>query len=91
LTIKINWLFLLCILVPFIITHLLGLVGQGFIIYDTQNNEDLFEDLWRNQAIGIASVKKRESMIHKDGVPEILIDSYNRDWRGEIGKANFKM
>lgn len=89
LAVKFSWLFLLCLLAPFTIVSLLGPIGHGFVIYDAQNNEDFFDDLWQNQAISIASVKKHESMIHKDGVPEIMIVPYNQDWREKIGKVEF--
>lgn len=84
-----NWFFLLCILIPFLITRLLAPIGQRFIFHDAQNNEDLFDDLWQNQAIGIMSVRKHESLIHKDSVPDIIIDPSNHDWRVEISKAEF--
>ncbi|MDP1760184.1 MAG: hypothetical protein Q8L01_01880 [Candidatus Woesebacteria bacterium] len=86
LAIKINLFYLLGILMPFLITRLLKPVGQGFIIYDAQNDEVLFDDLWANKAIGIMSVAKHDSVIHKDGVPDMIIDPYNRDWRKEINK-----
>jgi hypothetical protein len=89
LAIIVNWFFLLCILVPVIIKPLLNPIGQGFMIYDAQHNEDLFDDLWQNQAIGIFSSKKHESLVHKDGVPDIIIDPYSQDWRDEIGRAEF--
>lgn len=66
--------------------NILSRIGQGFMIYDAQNNEDLFDDLWQNQFIGIVSAKKHESLIHKDGVPDIIIDPSNDDWREEIDK-----
>jgi hypothetical protein len=89
LAILINWFFLLCILVPVIIKALLNPIGQGFMIYDARNNEDLFDDLWQNQEICIMSVKRHESPIHKDGVPDIIIEPYNQNWREKISKAKF--
>ena len=89
LAVKISWLFLLCLLAPITIVHLFGSIGHGFILYDAQNDEVFFDDLWQSQAISIASLKKRESVIHKDGVPENFIVPHNQDWREEIGKANF--
>ncbi len=86
LAIKINWLYLFGILMPFLIKKLFKPVGQGFIIFDAQNDEVLFDDLWVNRQIGIMSTKTRESAIHKDGVPEIIIDPYNQNWRDEIFK-----
>jgi len=86
LAIKINSFYLLGILMPFLITRLLEPIGQGFIIYDAQNDEVLFDDLWANKAVGIMSVAKHESVIHKNGVPDIIIDPYNQDWREQIIK-----
>ena len=85
-----NWFFLLLIAVPMILKiFILNPIGQGFIIYDAQHNEELFDDLWQNQLIGIFSVKKHESPIHKEGTPDIIIDPYNMDWRVEINRAEF--
>lgn len=89
LAIKINKLYLLGLLAPFLVTRLLKPIGQGFLIYDAQNNEVLFDDLWTNKIIGITSMKKHKSMIHKNGVPDITIDSYNQDWREQINKKDF--
>lgn len=89
LTIKINLFYLLGILMPFLITRLLKPIGQGFIIYDAQNDEVLFDDLWTNKAIGIMSIAKHESVVHKNGVPDIIIDSHNQDWREQINKENY--
>lgn len=85
--VTISWFFLLCLLGPFVIGSFLGAIGHGFIIYDAENDEELFDDLWQNQAVCIASVKKRESVTHKGGVPEIMVTPYNQDWREEIGKS----
>lgn len=89
LAVKISWLFLLCLLTPFTIVSLVGPIGHGFIIYDAQNDEDLFDDLWQNQAISIASVKKHESMVHKNGVPDIMIVPHKHNWREEIDGNEF--
>jgi len=90
LAIKVNKLYLLGFLIPFLITKLLKSIGQGFMIYDAQNDEVLFDDLWANKSIGIMSTTKHESVIHKSGVPDIIIDSYNQDWREQIIKRFLK-
>ncbi len=89
LAIKINKLYLLFLLIPFLIKRLSGPIGQGFIIYDAQNDEVLFDDLWANKAIGIMSIAKHESVVHKNGVPDIMIDPHKHDWREEIDKNTF--
>lgn len=84
--VRFGWLFgvILWIAHYFMQKKVFAGIGQGFTIYDAQNNEDLFDDLWQNQFIGIVSTKKRESNIHKDGVPEIIIDPSGDDWREKI-------
>lgn len=89
LAIKINWLYLLCILIPFLITKLLRPIGQGFIICDAQNDENLFDDLWANQLIGIMSTAKHESVVHRNGIPDTIIDSYSHDWREKVNDGVF--
>lgn len=91
LAIKVNKLYLLGFLMPLLITRLLKPIGQGFIIYDAQNDEVLLDDLWANKAIGIMSITKHESVIHKSRVPDIVIDPYNQDWREQINKEIFKI
>jgi hypothetical protein len=91
LAIKVNLLYLLGILMPFLITRLLKPIGQGFMIHDAKNDEVLFDDLWANKTIGIMSTAKHESMIHKNGTPDIIIDPYNQDWREQINKEIFKI
>jgi len=85
LTIKINKLYLLGLLMPFLITRLLKPVGKGFIIHDAQNDEALFNDLWANKLIGILS-KKHKNNTHKNKVLDIVIDSFNQDWKEQINK-----
>ena len=74
---------------PLLITRLFKPIGQGFLIYDAQNNENLFDDLWTNQAIGIMSTAKHESMIRDNNIPDIIIDPYNQDWKEEINSRVF--
>lgn len=71
---------------PFLITRLLKPFGYGFLIYDAKNDEGLFDDLWANKFIGITSTAKYESMVHKNGTPDIIIGPYNQDWREQIDK-----
>ena len=78
--------FLILILVPFILTKLLEPVGLKMVITAVLENENLFEDLWKNQMIGIMSTKMRESVLHSGGVPEIIIDPINKNWKIEINK-----
>ncbi|MBF0595212.1 MAG: hypothetical protein HQL22_09615 [Candidatus Omnitrophica bacterium] len=83
LAIKISWWFLLIILTPYVITQILGFWGRGFILFDVANDENFFDDLYRNSFIGIFSAANRDSMLHKEGVPEKII-LYPKDWRREI-------
>ncbi len=87
---KYGWIYLTIILVPYLIRMILRPVGQGFLLADLKVNEDLFESLWDRKAIGICSIKKRESLIHKEGIPEVMVDSdtgrpgYVTDWKSQI-------
>jgi hypothetical protein len=88
---KFGWIYgLLTWVVHYIIQRIVfSGIGQGFMLYDAQHNENLFDDLWQNQSIGILSVKKRDSVMHEDGVPVIIIDPHNQDWRKEIKTGKF--
>lgn len=87
-----GWIYLILIFVPVVIKVILKPVGQGFIIADLQENEALFNALWDRKAIGICSIKKRKSTIHKNGIPEVIIDSddslpgYVGDWKSQLSK-----
>ena len=87
---KFSWLYgLLIWLIHYIVQKkILSEIGQNLMIKDALINEVLFDDLWNNQAIGIMSVKKHESAIHKDGVPDLIIDPSNQNWREVIDKEN---
>jgi hypothetical protein len=86
LAIKMNLFYLFGFLVPFLVTKIFKPIGQGFIIYDAQKNEELFDDLWDNQQIGIMSTKMSGSVLDQKEFPEIIIDSFNQNWREEIIK-----
>lgn len=66
---KVNGIYLFASLTPFLIIRLFDEVGQGFIIYDAQNDEALFHLLWATNKIAI--------MITKTG---FIIPSGTRDW-----------
>jgi hypothetical protein len=94
LAIKIDPFYLLMILIPILIKRFLNSVGQGFIIYDAQNNEKVFDILWKNQVIGIFSTETKEDLVINEvnlskgrkPIPKIIIDSYGQDWREELGR-----
>lgn len=73
----------------FIQKHVFDGIGQGFMLYDAQTNEELFDELWQNQSIGIVSVRKHKSPIHREGVPDMFIDSRSHDWKKELNKLDF--
>jgi|GEM_PF-3164325 len=75
---------LFLILIPLILTRILKPIGQDFMICDAKNNEKLFEELWENRLIGILSIEKKSSLVHKKGTPTFIIDSHNKNWRTEI-------
>lgn len=87
---KFGWIYgLLTWLVHYIVQKkILSRIGQDFMIYDAQRNENLFDELWQNQSIGILSTRKKGSLVQKDGVPEVIIDPHRHDWRKEIKWAN---
>lgn len=70
---KFTWLYLLLILVSPLITRLLRPVGHGFLIYDAQVNEELFDDLWNNNLVGIASTEMYTSPGSGKATPKIII------------------
>ncbi len=95
-----NKLYLLCVLIPFIITHLCRSVGHGFLTYDMLQDEKMLDTLWSKGLVGgILSTKKKNWGEEKDEIinelgkkysahhPEIAIWSYNnKDWREELLK-----
>lgn len=85
-SIKINYFYLLLTLIPFIITKIFKSIGEGFLSYEAKRDEVLFQELWDNKFVGIFSKSKIESLIHKEGVPNFVIDSLNQDWKVEIIK-----
>jgi len=90
LALEINKWFLLGLVFPFTIRKILSPIGQGFLLYDAQNDEALFDGLWENKVIGIVSVMRRERLTYNDGVPDIIIDStIQSDWREQIKNKKF--
>ena len=82
--VKFGWFYLLCLLTPFFITQLSKPIGQVFLVSEARKNESLLDDLWQNQMIGILSIAKHESPIHKNGTPDIIIDPSTHDWKKQI-------
>jgi hypothetical protein len=96
-----NKLYLLCVLIPFIITHLFRLVGHVFLTYDILQDEQMLDTLWVTGLVaGILSTKKENWEDEKDEITkevakkyyshhsEVAIWSYNNeDWREELLKS----
>ncbi|MDD3427558.1 MAG: hypothetical protein PHR42_01305 [Caldisericia bacterium] len=82
-----NKLYLFCLLVPIIVTHLFRSIGHAFLTYDILNDENLLDTLWATQLVGgIVSTKKNEHNLN-----EICIWSHSwRDWRDGLLK-NFEL
>lgn len=71
---KFGWLLFFLIFIPFFLIKLLMKeVGKGFLLADAQDEERLFNFLWDKEKIGIFSIRKRESLVNKDGIPEVMI------------------
>jgi hypothetical protein len=89
---KYGWIYLFVFFIPYLVRIILKPIGQGFLLADLKVNEDLFNMLWNRKAIGICSIKKKESVVHKNGVPEVIIDSdigmpgYVGDWKSQLSK-----
>jgi hypothetical protein len=69
--------------VPLFIKRVIDAVGQGFIIFDALQNEELFDDLWQNNFIGILGKETYISPGTGIATPKIIINSPH-DWREEI-------
>lgn len=84
--IKINYFYLILVLIPFVITKIFKPIGEGFLSYEAKKDEVLFQELWNNKLIGLFSNTINEGPINKEGTHIVIIDSLNRDWKSEIIK-----
>jgi hypothetical protein len=95
-----NKFYLLCIFIPFIITHLFRQVGYGFLTYDILQDEQMLDTLWTMGLVaGILSTDKINWEVEKDEITKEIAKKYwsnhsrvyiwsynNKDWRQELLK-----